>query len=259
MASRGEEILLLASSGLTDKEIANQLSISVRTVEGHWRRLREQSGLPNRSGLIGEMLRQEVEKNSLNLQEKTQQLLRDIESLHNQNEHLKAQANQIAEQARSHSATLQDELSDLYKEVNQLRNLNKSTDQLNAVVIKSNVLAFRFDAKSPHNCSYMSDSVRSLGYRPTDFTEGHISLTSLIHPEDFATIWSDSLDQIKKGTNRLERKYRLITSRGEPRLILDRCIYEEASPDQPATISVFAFDITHTQYAEILGNHPILK
>ncbi len=105
----------------------------------------------------------------------------------------------------------------------------------------------------------MSDSIRSLGYRPSDFTDGHISITTLIHPEDFTSTWAESLDQIQTGTHRLERKYRFITTRGESRLVLDRCVFEEATPDHPATLSVFAFDITHTQYAEILGNQFSLK
>lgn len=258
MAGRGEEILLLASSGLTDKEIADQLSISVRTVEGHWRRLREQSGKPNRAGLIGEMLRQEVEKNGQVLEEKTKQFLRDIESLHNQNEELKQQANLIADQARAHSAILQQELGDLYKEVNNLKSQTSATEHLNAIVLKGNVLAFRMDAVAPYHCYFMSDSIRSVGYRPTDFTEGHIPISALIHPEDFSSVWAESIQQIQTGTHRLERKYRLITTRGEPRLVLDRCVYEEATPEHPATLSVFAFDITHTQYAEILGNHATL-
>jgi DNA-binding CsgD family transcriptional regulator len=259
MASRGEEILLLASSGLTDKEIADQLCISVRTVEGHWRRLREQSGKSNRAGLIGEMLRQEVEKNGQILEEKTKLFLRDIESLHTQNQQLKQQAEAIAEQARNQSAILQQELGDLYKEVNSLKSQNLATEQLNSIVLKGNVLAFRISAEPPYDCAYMSDSIRSIGYRPSDFTDGHIPITSLVHPEDFASIWADSLQQIKSGTHRLERKYRLITTRGESRIVLDRCVYEEASSDYPSTLSIFAFDITHTQYAEILGNHFSLK
>ncbi|MFM9874016.1 MAG: PAS domain-containing protein [Fimbriimonadaceae bacterium] len=190
----------------------------------------------------------------MQLQEKTQQLLRDIESLHTQNEELNFRANQVLEQARTQSSVLQKELGELYQEVNQLRKQNEISDHLNAVILKSNVLAFRIAADSPHNCYFMSDSIRSLGYKPADFIDGILPISSLIHPEDFSSNWTELLDQISAGTHRLERKYRLITSRGEPRLVLDRCIYEEATPEHPATLSIFAFDITHTQYAEILGN-----
>lgn len=259
MASRGEELLLLAATGLTDKEIAEQLCISVRTVEGHWRRLREQSGLPNRAGLIGQMLRQQHQGSQQEFQDKARQLESDIQALNDQNQALLQQTDQISQSARHQSATLQSEINQLYQEVSRLKSQASTRDELNAIVLKGNVIAFRVSASSPYNCIFMSDSIRSLGYRPTDFTEGHLPITTIFHPEDFAEAWTSALDQIQSGTHRLERKYRLITKRGEARLVLDRCVYEEATESEPAALSIFAFDITHTQYAEILGEHPNLK
>lgn len=258
MAGRGEELLLLASSGLTDKEIAEKLCISVRTVEGHWRRLREQSGLPNRAGLIAQMLRQQHDGNRQELLDKARQLESDVQALHDRNQALQAHQDRIAESAKHQSATLQAEINQLYQEVSRLKSQTHTQDELNAIVLKGNVLAFRVSAVSPYTCLFMSDSVRTLGYRPTDFTEGHLPITSLFHPEDFAEAWTNALEQIQTGTHRLERKYRVITKRGESRLVLDRCIFEEATESEPAALSIFAFDITHTQYAEILGQHPNL-
>ncbi|ARU39928.1 hypothetical protein CCB80_01755 [Armatimonadetes bacterium Uphvl-Ar1] len=248
MASRGEEILLLAASGLTDKQIAEQLCISTRTVEGHWRRLRESSGTNNRAGLIA----RHYENSKIQLAEANLALKSQIETLESERIHLQQLSNQ-------NSAILQTEINQLYQEVNRLKQNAKPTDELNSIVIKGNVLAFRILAEAPYNCLYMSDSVRLFGYRPTDFTTNQVPITQLFHPADFATAWSKALAQIESGTHRLERKYRILSKRGEERTILDRCIYEEATPGQPATLSVFAFDITHTNFLDALTDHPNLK
>src|SRR5690606_6373810 len=140
------------------------------------------------------------------------------------------------------------EIDRLYIQVEKLKGTEEGSSELNAIVLKSSVIAFRFRAEPPYKCLYMSDSIRAFGYRPRDFTEGVQTVASLIHPEDFAYAWSEALEQIRNGTQRLDRKYRIITSRGEPRLVLDRCIYEAASKTAKATISIFAFDITHSDF-----------
>jgi two-component system response regulator DegU len=50
--TREEEVLQLICQGRTAAEIANQLFISRRTVEGHWHKLLEKSGAPNVVGLV---------------------------------------------------------------------------------------------------------------------------------------------------------------------------------------------------------------
>lgn len=248
MASRGEEVLLLAASGLTDKEIADNLSISIRTVEGHWRRLREQTGFSNRAGLVAHHLSAKHES----IAAEAELLQSTIETLSRLNE-------TIQEQADSQSAALQNEINLLYTEVNRLKQISQTQQELNAIILKGNVLAFRVIAESPYPCIFMSDSIRNFGYRPTDFTDHHYPITALFHPGDFAKIWTEALAQVETGTHRIERKYRLLTKRGEERVVLDRCVYEESSEGTPATLSIFAFDVTHTEFALSPENHPHLK
>jgi DNA-binding NarL/FixJ family response regulator len=49
---REEEVLRLICAGRTASEIAEELSISRRTVEGHWQRLLEKTGARNVAGLV---------------------------------------------------------------------------------------------------------------------------------------------------------------------------------------------------------------
>lgn len=245
MAGRGEEILHLAAEGFTDKEIAEKLSISVRTVEGHWRRLREQTGLPNRAGLLGHFLRREQLGDS---DGSVQDLQTALAKLSSECEQLKLMHRESGLEFGRRSAVMHEEINRLYNEMKTLEEVAQDRSELNAIVLKSSVIAFRFRAEPPYKCLFMSDSIHSLGYHPQDFTSGLRSVTSLIHPEDFVMAWSDALEQIRSGTHRLDRKYRILSSVGEPRLVLDRCIYEPAGKRSPATISIFAFDITHADF-----------
>ena len=56
ITNRGLEVIRLAATGASDKEIAATLGISLYTVESHWKRLRAQFGAPNRTGVIATVL-----------------------------------------------------------------------------------------------------------------------------------------------------------------------------------------------------------
>lgn len=255
MAGRGEELLELAAQGLSDKEIADRLCISVRTVEGHWRRLRERTGIPNRAGLIANSCLSESNKRQGELQDENRRLSLEIECLRGQTGTMSQRHSAMEIEGRIRSARLQQEINELYRQVNSLKNQNSGHSELNAIVLKGSVIVYKIEAASPYRCLYMGDSIRALGYRPTEFTDGERPITELFHPEDFESSWAAALDQIRTQTHRIDRKYRLITKRGEERMVLDRCIYEEATPSAPATLSIFAFDVTHTEYADLKASH----
>jgi len=52
LTNREREVLLLASEGLTDKEIAERLGITRGTVSTHWTRMRERTGTVNRAQVV---------------------------------------------------------------------------------------------------------------------------------------------------------------------------------------------------------------
>lgn len=60
LSTRETEVLRLIGEGLSDKEIATALSLSVRTVEGYAARIREKLGLESRADLIRYALRQKL-------------------------------------------------------------------------------------------------------------------------------------------------------------------------------------------------------
>jgi|HubBroStandDraft_3_1064219.scaffolds.fasta_scaffold297589_2 DNA-binding CsgD family transcriptional regulator len=58
VTSRQSQILRLASDGLTDKEVASRLSISVSTVRSHLGRLYAANGLRNKTEAVAAWLTQ---------------------------------------------------------------------------------------------------------------------------------------------------------------------------------------------------------
>lgn len=57
LSPRGQQVVRLIGEGLSDKEIAHSLGLSVRTVEGHVARIRGKTGLGARGALIRLALR----------------------------------------------------------------------------------------------------------------------------------------------------------------------------------------------------------
>jgi DNA-binding CsgD family transcriptional regulator len=67
LSKRQEEILQAASVGMPDKLIAEQLGVSPRTLEGHWRAIHRKLGSVNRcqAGFIFAALRENTRGNAL--------------------------------------------------------------------------------------------------------------------------------------------------------------------------------------------------
>jgi DNA-binding CsgD family transcriptional regulator len=67
LSKRQEEILQAACEGLPDKLIADQLGVSPRTLEGHWRAIHHKLGSVNRcqAGFIFAALRESPQEKTL--------------------------------------------------------------------------------------------------------------------------------------------------------------------------------------------------
>lgn len=244
MPGRGEEILRLAASGLTDRQIAEKLSISVRTVEGHWKRLREKTGLPNRSGLLGWMLEQRLEEERRRLSRT------EPETSYAPSAPTHAVVGGIhapEEDHRLRSRLLSDELTALYKEVAEWRTKAEQAHSLNTIVAQSNVVAWRITGTPPHRCTYMAESVRQFGYEPEEFTRGIGTVAMLIHPEDYTTVLTDGMMAVRRGQTSLDRRYRVVTASGDIRWVFDRTVVEMDESGTRPTLATFAIDITHLQ------------
>lgn len=78
LSEREEQVLLHATHGLTDKEIANQLGISTATVLTYWMRIRNKLGGSNRAELVASSVRKDAEGEIQVKQTENQLLLGEI-------------------------------------------------------------------------------------------------------------------------------------------------------------------------------------
>lgn len=78
LSEREEQVLLHATSGLTDKEIARKLGISTATVLTYWTRIRNKLGGSNRAELVASAVRKDSEGEITARQTENQHLLGEI-------------------------------------------------------------------------------------------------------------------------------------------------------------------------------------
>lgn len=244
MSQRGDEILELAANGYSDKEIADRLMISVRTVEGHWKRLRDRTGQPNRAGVLGALYHQRLEILRTNYENQLALLQTSLDNKDQEQQELFQKFAAFEDQVRERSRILHEELNSLHTQVSQLKSSDNES-HLTQMILKSNVLAYRIRFSAPHDCLFISASVRQYGFRPDDFTERGTPVSLLIHPEDAPQVLSSTILQFNEGAEMIDRRYRIMSKRGEIRWVYDRAVLERDSYGNPESISAFAFDITH--------------
>lgn len=78
LSEREEQVLLFATQGLTDKEIANKLGISTATVLTYWMRIRGKLGGSNRAELVAHSVRKDAADEIQLKQTENTQLLSEI-------------------------------------------------------------------------------------------------------------------------------------------------------------------------------------
>ncbi len=165
--NRLDQILELASSGLTDKEIAKRLEIATATVETHWKRIRAKYAVTSRSAAIAQWMSKRAGNDTDQLQSVIKEMSAYIESLH-------------AESARSAS-------------------VRKHLRTLEMGWAASRSMVYMYDLHEVSQFIYMSESVRVFGWEPSDWTEGRVDIAKLIHPEDIPTIFAARQESIQKG------------------------------------------------------------
>ncbi len=79
LSQREEEILVLSSQGLTDRQIAVELDIRPGTINTHWSRIRLKLGASTRSQAVAILLRAQAEEQSRQLRRERDSLLQQLE------------------------------------------------------------------------------------------------------------------------------------------------------------------------------------
>lgn len=243
MIGRGEEILLLAAAGLTDKQIADRLSISVRTVESHWRRLREQSGMPNRAALLSHYLRQQSQSEADQLRIELDQMAARHDEAQRRVSEVETTLTTLESRHRDQSRVLHHEFQNLTAEVEQLRRRTGEPSTVEHAVHRANTVVMSVDLGAPYPVTLASSSIRQFGFAPEEFTRRTYTWTDIVHPEDFARVLAESLMAASTGPGITNREYRVVTKQGDVREVFDRSLVER-NVEGSLEMTSFVFDVT---------------
>ncbi len=82
LSEREQQLITLATQGLTDVAIANRLGISEPTVKSYWGRIRSKMGPCNRTELVAHALKEESENVIQELNEEIERLRNALERTH---------------------------------------------------------------------------------------------------------------------------------------------------------------------------------
>lgn len=78
LSDREEQVLLLSTKGLTDKEIARKLGLSIATVNTYWVRIRTKLGGANRAELVAAALNKNAEETLISKEIENQRLISEV-------------------------------------------------------------------------------------------------------------------------------------------------------------------------------------
>jgi len=78
LSDREEQVLLLSTKGLTDKEIARKLNLSIATVNTYWVRIRTKLGGANRAELVAAALNKNAEETLTAKELENQRLISEV-------------------------------------------------------------------------------------------------------------------------------------------------------------------------------------
>lgn len=198
IAPRIDQIMELAATGRTDKEIAAQLGISKHTVATHWKRLRERLGVTNRASAVNHFLQNRLELQNRQLQEANAELQR----LH-----------------RARQGEMSTMLSEAQRRIVELEARVKALGFWEHAGHAAHAVAYELQSVMPVAYRTLSTSARHFGMDTAALLRGDQTFYEQIVPEDLAQIYEQTLEAEWLPEERYLFLYRIRMP--EPRWILD--------------------------------------
>lgn len=205
--NREAQVLSLAAEGMTDKQIAAELGISLATVDTYWRRIRIKFDSTSRTEAVAKALNlKSTGAITLARQENDRLVAEMIEHL--------AFEKELQEQLHSEKALADKRGKDLQTELEHLWRTRLLMGNLGAVM-------WWAQPSSPWTIDWISDSVAQWGYRAADLKQKQ-PLIALVHEDDITSFEAGALLAVRGKSRPIEREYRVKTATGEIRLVRER-------------------------------------
>lgn len=237
------EILRLAASGLTDREIAISLGISPHTVSTHWKRLRSHFDATSRTEVVAKVIAEEADsRKQLDLDEQNR-LLYEIAERERTEAKLREVVSQLREVIQSRNELLSKTL--VSYEAQQKTTLDRLAhlETLNRVVCEFGCIPNEGMHGTSWQKTWVSEAMEQFGYTAEEVLAGTVNVFNTIHPEDLP----DSLEQCTNASpnrSRVLLSHRFITKSGEQRHLLDFLHLNRVDSSGIGRAAGFAIDIT---------------
>jgi len=135
-------------------------------------------------------------------------------------------------------------------EMEAVRELAAHRELLEKIVNRSPAVAFLWKAAAGWPVEYVSDNISAFGYDSSEFLNGTVSFSDIVHPEDLERIADEVASFTKKNCDRFSQEYRLVTKDGDIRWVDDRTWVQRDEGGQATYYQGMLLDITERKAME---------
>lgn len=238
------KILLLASEGRTDKEIAREMELAVSTIDYHWRRIRKAFGVADRTQAVCKGLRMAYHSQLARAEREYARVALELERSKRLEEELRDANERVAFQ-RSHEQKVYTEwIQNQYSKYQDPREWALRMQSLRWMTGVGAAFFYRAEHFMPIRFLFF-DGVDQYGYKAEDFWTGAMTLEHFMYEGDRAFIFSHYQPMSDLGGPMVEFQYRAVTASQEIKWFYSRVVFEKDQLGICSYYSGIGFDVTH--------------
>ncbi len=135
-------------------------------------------------------------------------------------------------------------------DVTERRQVEESLRLANLIVENSPAVLFRWRVAEGWPVELVSRNVIRFGYTPDELTSGVVPFSSLVYPDDLERVAAEVAEFSRRGVDRFQQEYRIVTKEGDVRWIDDRTAMERDDQGGVSHFQGVVMDITERKQAE---------
>jgi DNA-binding CsgD family transcriptional regulator len=237
-------ILVHASEGMPDKEIARELGIAGSTLDYRWRRIRKILGSSDRTQAVCRGLRLAYREQFLRAEAQYARVVKELRRTKALERELRKANERVANQRALEQRVYAEWIQNQYSKYQDPREWALRMHSLRWQTSTGSAFFFRAEHFLPIRFLYF-DGVEQFGYRAEDFWTGEKTLIDFMYEGDREFIYSHYVPMSDLGGPIAEFQYRAVTASGEIRWFYARVVFEKDELGVCSYYSGIGFDGTH--------------